>query len=514
MKEIIYTIASRLDRSKRYTQTKTFVNSILNDPENPYKKYIDLLIVFLIISSVAILMYEVKNPVPPWMDIYDIYVVSLVFLVEYLLRLWVVNDVRKSIIREYKEAEYLGREFNPLKPIKKSLSEKLDYMMTPSAIIDLLAIFPAYRPLRVLRLFVLFRILKLLRYSKNIKQFMEVLANKKFELLTLLLLLIFVVITAGIALYVLEEQINPNINSLFDAFYWALVTISTVGYGDIAPVTNEGKVISMLIIISGIAMISFATSVIVSAFSEKLSELKENRIVEQINKSERFLLICGYGQLTKMFLRHEEGIEHHYIILDKDPEKVAAAISDGYAAIKADASRHEVLKKFAKDAAQITILCLTNSDIENIYITLNAKIVNSKMQVIARANDASLYSKFVRAGADHILMPNSVANTMLLAAISQPVMYKAIYAILTSQSVARIDEMTLYGDNDLIGQRVGDINFKKIKLLLIGIQRGKDMEFMLNPSENEMFQEGDIVLLLGRKVSHNYFRELYQDHQI
>jgi voltage-gated potassium channel len=168
MKETFYTIASGLDHSKRYTRTKTFVNAILNDPENPYKKYIDLLIIFLIISSVAILMYEVKNPVPPWMDIYDIYAVSLVFLVEYLLRLWVVNDVRKSIIREHKEAEYLGREFNPLKPIKKSLSEKLDYMLTPSAIIDLLAIFPAYRPLRVLRLFVLFRILKLLRYSKNI----------------------------------------------------------------------------------------------------------------------------------------------------------------------------------------------------------------------------------------------------------------------------------------------------------------------------------------------------------
>ena len=514
MRERIFRIASRLDHSKRYNKAKSFVSNLFNDPENTYKKYIDILIIFLIVSSVAILMYEVKNPVPAWLDAYDLYVVSLIFLLEYLLRVWVVNDMRKGIMDEHRVADYLGREFNPWNPLKKSLSEKFAYMMTPAAIIDLLAIFPAYRPLRVLRLFVLFRILKLLRYSKNIKQFMEVLANKKFELLTLLLLLVFVVITAGVALYVLEEQINPNINSLFDAIYWALVTISTVGYGDIAPVTHEGKVISMLIIVSGIAMISFATSVIVSAFSEKLSELKENRIVEQINKSERFLLVCGYGQLTKMFLRHEEGIEHHYIILDKDPEKVATAISDGYAAIEADASRHEILSKFAKDAAQITILCLTNSDIENIYITLNAKIVNPKIQVIARANDASLYKKFVRAGADHILMPNSVANTMLLAAISQPVMYKAVYAILTSQSIARIDEMTLYEDNGLIGRKVGDIDFKKIKLLLIGIQRGKESEFMLNPKKDEVFQEGDIVLVLGRKVSHSYFREIYQDQQI
>ncbi len=84
-----------------------------------------------------------------------------------------------------------------------------------------------------------------------------------------------------------------DINSLFDAIYWALITISTVGYGDISPKTPEGRIVSMIIIISGIAMISFVTSVIVSAFSEKLDELKENRIIEKINKSKEFIIICG-----------------------------------------------------------------------------------------------------------------------------------------------------------------------------------------------------------------------------
>jgi len=514
MKDFLFNLASKMDHSKNYNKTKIFIYNILNNPDNILKKYLDLFIIFLIISSVAILIYEVKHPVPHWMDLYDIYFVSFIFLIEYLLRLWVVDDMRKGILEEHRESKYLNRKFSPITPIKKSLSKKLNYMLTPEAIIDLLAIFPAYRPLRVLRLFVLFRVLKLLRYSKNIKQFIEVLSNKKFELLTLLLLLIFVDITAGIALYVLEEQINPNINSLFDALYWSLVTISTVGYGDISPVTHEGRVISMLIIVSGIAMISFATSVIVSAFSEKLNELKENRIIEQINKNKKFLIICGYGQLAKMFLRQERSIEHNYIILEKDQEKVDHAISDGYDAIKADASRHETLSKFAVNHAEVTVLCLTNSDIENIYITLNAKIVNPTMQVIARANNSNLYKKFIRAGADHILMPNNVANTMLLSAISQPVMHKAIYAILTGKNIVHIDEIILYEHNSLIGKKVSDIDFKAIKLLLIGIQRGKNTPFILNPSSSEVFQENDIVLMMGRKVSHSYFKEIYQDYSV
>jgi len=509
MNEIVYHIAKSLDNSPRYIDTKKFIKDILYDERNPYKKYFDLFIIFLIISSVFILIYGVKHHVAKWVDDYDIYFVSSVFLMEYLLRLWVLNDTRLLIIKEYREADYLNIEFSAWSAIKKSFLEKFSYMLTPVALIDLLAIFPAYRPLGILRLFVLFRVFKLLKYSKNITQFTEVLAAKRFELLTLIALLAFVVTTAGIALYVLEEQINPNITSLFDALYLALVTMSTVGYGDISPVTNEGKVIAMVSIISGLGLISFVTSVIVTAFSEKLIELKENRIVEQIQKSKQFLIICGYGQLTKMFLRQEESKEYNYIILDKNQEKVDLAIADGHNTIKADASRHEVLDKLVLKEYDVTILCLTNSDIENIYITLGAKIVDPTVEVIARANDEALYDKFVRAGADHILMPNSVANTMLISAITQPTIYKAVDSILTSKNIAKIDEMILYEGNNLINQRVEDIDFKSYKLLLIGIQRGKETPFMLNPEDDVIFEKNDVIILMGRSMSHKHFANIY-----
>ncbi|MEA3418409.1 MAG: NAD-binding protein [Campylobacterota bacterium] len=507
MKQILVSTAYKLEHSKRYQKTKAFVNDILNNSNNPYKKYVDMSIIFLIISSVAILIYEVKNPIPRWADYYDIYFVSLVFLVEYLLRIWVFNDISKEILQEYNEAEFLNQEFTPWTPLKKGLSEKLGYMLTPTAIIDLLAIFPAYRPIRILRIFVLFRVFKLLRYTKSIKQFMEVLANKRFELLTLLFLLMFVVMTAGIALYVLEEQINPNINSLFDSLYWALVTISTVGYGDISPVTHEGRVISMMIIISGIAMISFATSVIVSAFSEKLGELKENRVIEQINKSEEFLIICGYGQLSKMFLRQADKAFYNYIILEKDPERVSQAIKDGYNAIEDDASKHDTLVKFNVEYSNITVLCLANSDIENIYITLNAKSLSRKINVIARASDSSMVSKFERAGADHILLPNSVANAMLLTAISNPVMYKAIHSILTGRM---IDEVTVYENDKLAGKMIKEVDFREKRLLFIGIQRGRENAFIFNPAPEMVLKKGDILLLMGIQLSLNHFKKIYR----
>jgi len=383
------------------------------------------------------------------------------------------------------------------------------YLLTPSAIIDLLAILPAYRPLRVLRIFVLFRVFKLLRYTKSVHQFMEVLSTKKFELFTLLFLLLFIVATAGIAIYVFEEKSNENINSLLDAFYWALITISTVGYGDISPVSVEGRVVSMLVIIAGIAMISFVTSVIVSSFSEKLNELKENRLVEEINKHEDFMIICGYGQMTRMFLRqyHQE-YKNRYIIIDNDKNKIDEALKEGYRAIFEDASRHDVIAKFNVNYANITLLALTGNDVANVYIILNAKALSPKIKVITRASDEKIAKKCQLAGADHVVRPNVVANKMLLTAITQPVMYRAIYAILTGQHLAQLDEILVKEHQKLIGLKLLEINFKAFKLLSIGIQNEKG-EFMFNPSADYMLNERDILLLMGRRVSITYFKESY-----
>jgi len=503
MKQLILSWALFLRQSKRYRSSKAYIGELLNGTSNPYKKYLDTFIIFLIVTSVFILVYEVTNPVPIWLDYYDFYFVSFVFFIEYMLRLWVYNDISQKIVDDYRDAQFVHRDFKLWPVIKEGLKEKFQYMITPAAIVDLLAIFPAYRPLRVLRIFVLFRVLKLLRYTKSINQFVEVITTKRFELLTLLFLLFFIVTTAGIALYVLEENLNPEIDSLFDAIYWSLITISTVGYGDIAPVTNAGRVISMLTIISGIGMISFATSVIVSAFSERLIEIKENRIVEQINRSKSFLIVCGYGQMTKMFFRQNRDDMSNYIILDTDQERVEAARKDGYNAIQEDASRFESINKFNVDHAKITILCLTASDVENIYITLNAKSISSKIKVITRVNDIDIISKFEYAGADHLIMPNKVVNTMVHTAITQPTMYKAIHAILTGKNIARIDEIHVNIQPGLVGHSIKDIDFKASKLLFIGIERGGD--FMFSPDNEIKIEAHDILLVMGRKISISYF---------
>ncbi|WP_456433443.1 NAD-binding protein [Nitratifractor sp.] len=499
--------AIHLHRSGRVRRVKERVRDLLENERNPYKKLFDSFIVFLILSSVFILIWEVKHPLPVWLDYYDIYFVSLVFAVEYLLRLWIASDFAGDLVEEYERSVAVGRPFRLAKALLKGVRKKVAYMLTPAAIIDLLAILPAYRPFRVLRIFVLFRFLKLLRYSRSISQFVEVLAAKRFELLTLLGLLVFVTVTGAIALYVLEDIHNPQIHGFFDALYWSLVTITTVGYGDITPVSDMGRVIAIAIILFGIAMISFATSVIVSAFSEKLTELKEDRIVEEINRKEEFLIVCGYGQMTKMFFRHSDAKNYPYIILDKDPERVQEAIHDGYDAIVDDASRYATLSRFNVKGSKVTVLCMTHNDVENIYITLNAKSIDPRIRVIARAGSPAIVRKYERAGADHVLLPNQVAATMMVTAILKPTMYKAIHAIFTAQNVALLDEIRIHEHNALIGKRAGEVDFRGFRLILLGILKSSDGTFLFNPGDDVVIEEGDVLLVMGHRANIEYFRE-------
>jgi len=503
----------RLGHSNRYKAFKNKIRDLFTNPKNPYKRYIDYTIIFLIITSVAIMMYEVKSSIPWWLDFYAIYFTSFIFAIEYLIKMWIYNDIHEELLKEEQRNQFLGIKPKYTKVLIRAILKKLSFILTPSAIIDLLAIIPAYREFRFLKIFILFRFLKIFQHSKNITHFIDVLLDRKFELITLLVLLIFIVFVGGLSIYVLEEHINDNINDIFDALYWSFITITTVGYGDISPVSTVGRLVSFAIVLMGITMISFATSVIVSAFSEKLIELKEERIAETIATKENFLIICGYSHITKVFLRllNKKYKNTDFIILDKDPQRVQEATNDGYPAICDDASRFEVINRFFSERSHITLFALTSSDIENIYITINAKSVSKDITVIARASGQKFFKRYKRAGADRIILPNDIASSMIALAILHSTTYKAINAILNFKDIATMDEVYVDENSKLVGKKIKDLELTKVTL--IGIQNGLDGEFYFNPKKDYELKVGEILIVLGHKISIDYFKEQYNANQ-
>ena len=401
MHRFILRLSYMIDRSVRYQKCKSFFRSLLLDVNYPYKKYFDRFMIVLILISITILMLSKSDKLPAWLTEFDLKVITVVFILEYLLRIWVNFDIHKHIVALSKEKDAPLSEYY-FKPLKKQLA----YLVSLPALIDLVAIFPKFR---------IVRLLKLYHYMHGTSSLFKALASKRFEFIFLGYLLLGVTFSLGTVFYILEYGINEKIGSYLDAIYWALVTISTVGYGDISPVTDTGKIIAMFGIVFGVAMISFVTSVMVSAFSERFDELRNVDNINLVSKMNRAVIINGYGHLglsvaRKLKIRGE----YEPVIIEKSVEKVSEARKDGYRAICADGSSAKIIKDLYEGKNIAAMLTLTSSDIDNIYFVLNARSVESDAVIFARMNENHLKRQYIAAGVNRIVEPYEVIDARAL----------------------------------------------------------------------------------------------------
>ena len=377
MHHLILKLSETIDKSVKYQKTKSFFRSLLNDVNYPYKRYFDFFMILLIVLSITILILGKSGKIPEWFITFDLYAVTAVFALEYLLRFWVSHDIHKVILEQHENSD---KSYLPV------LKLKLRYMISLPALIDFVAIFPKFR---------IVRLLKLYHYMHGASSLFDALLKKRFELIFLGYMLFAITFTLGSIFYLLEYGINDKLTSYLDAIYWALVTISTVGYGDISPVTEVGKIVSMFGIIFGIAMISFVTSVMVSAFSERFDELRNQDSINHVNRIKDVVVINGYGHLGQTIARKLK-IHKKYepVIIEEDEQKSIMAFEDGYKVIRADGSSAKIINQLYHRDNIAAMLTLTSSDIDNIYFILNAKSIYPDSVLYTRMNDVHLKPQY------------------------------------------------------------------------------------------------------------------------
>jgi len=218
----------------------------------------DYLMLFFILISIIPLAFREQNA---WFDWFDKISVS-VFVIDYLLR-WMTADFSM--------------------PDKPKWRAVITYPFTAFAIIDLLSILPSFvtihralKLFRVTRMFKILRIFKFFRYSKNVQILFRVLYKERHILMTVLWIAVFYIIITALIMFNAEDSLM--FEDFFDALYWATTTLTTVGYGDICPTTDLGRVISMISAILGVAIIALPSGVITASYLEELRELKKTQI--------------------------------------------------------------------------------------------------------------------------------------------------------------------------------------------------------------------------------------------
>ncbi len=223
----------------------------------------------IIILNVIAVIFETLEPLQikysqvfKWIDVISV----MIFTVEYLLRLWTCTENRL---------------------FKRKFTGRLKYAITPMALVDLLAILPFYLPLfpgvdlrilRLLRLFRMTRIMKLARYSKALKMIKDAFNDKREELLVTITLLGVILIIAASMMYFAEHEAQPQaFSSIPAAMWWGIVTLTTVGYGDVYPVTTLGKFFGAIIALLAIGLVALPTGIISAGMVEQMKQGKEKQ---------------------------------------------------------------------------------------------------------------------------------------------------------------------------------------------------------------------------------------------
>ena len=500
---LIIDFAYFLNTSIWYQKKRRFFYNILENDDYKYKKYFDIFMMILILLSVSILIYEVKKDAHDYLNFFSTYIISIIFFIEYLLRLWVHSSISKVIIHQDDYSDLLGKDFDFSFVFKRIVKDKLSYIFSIRAIIDLLAIMPFFHELRLLRIFVLFRVFKLFRYAKSINMLTSIITSKKFEFFTLAMFASIVIFVSSVLIYVIEAS-NPNsqIDTLYKAFYWSIVTISTVGYGDVVAVSPEGQFIAVVVILSGISVIAFTTSLFVSAFTEKLDDIKEVKTIQDVSKINRLHIICGYeniaAEVAKKLIKDNQNV----IVLDESKERVETAKEDGLKALNYNPGNIDSYKKLNIDiSTQVkAILCLREDDVENVYTALTARSLDSNVYIMSLLMNSVNRKTLLHSGVDELLYDKEFVGLLAREYVGQPVAFEAINALRSGDTPINLNEIAITDRIIDNFATVGELENVRFRVVLLGIHKKSSGRFFFNPINSTLLETGDFLLVVGNSM--------------
>lgn len=219
------------------------------------------------------------------------------------------------------------------------------------------------------------------------------------------------VISVGVVGYMNLIGLDP-----LDALYFTVVTLGSVGYGDIYPETVEAKLFTIFFVLVGVSVFLYAFGAIISMLFEGtiIEVFKMEHVKEKLSKLRGHTILCGYGDVGETIAKQIDKI----VIIDHDEAKILKLVSEGIFAFSGDSTRPETLLKAKIDKARAIIIAL-DSDPDVLFTILTAKDVNPEIKVYARANHRESVSKMRRVGADYVVCVTELAGKELMNAIEK-----------------------------------------------------------------------------------------------
>ena len=288
---------------------------------------------------------------------------------------------------------------------------------------------------------------------------------------------------------------------IWHAFYVTVLAITTVNLPD--GLTRPAQAFTVILLFAGVgsALYTFtllATIVVEGGLPRRLQKRRQERMLETIRDH---FIVCGFGRIGSIVAQEfrRQGIPH--VIVEKDPDRVHAALEEGELAVEADASREDVLKKVGIERAR-GLIAAVGSDAENVYAVLSARVMRPELFIVGRAETEDATHKLKRAGADRVISPYMIGAVQIAQTALRPAVVDFVALATSSDNLElAMEEIAIAGGSALAGRSIIEANLRqRFGVIVVGIQRENGtMEF--NPEPEALMQASDKLVVLGRPDS-------------
>lgn len=288
----------------------------------------------------------------------------------------------------------------------------------------------------------------------------------------------------------------------FDALYMTVITLTTVGYGEVRPLTRVGRAYTMVLMLAGIGVIFYLITGLAKIIveGEIRDALGKRKLQRDIKKLRDHYIICGYGRIGEIIARQLKVRHIPFVILENKPELVAGLEDSGYHILVGDATREEILLEAGIGRAK-GLIAVVSSDVNNVFITLTARSLNPHVFIVARAADPGSERKLLRAGADRVESPYELGGRKMAEAILRPNVVTFLELAMKEEVDLSMEEIPVAATSSLVGKALKDSGIRQqLNIIVVAIKRA-DGDMIFNPSPGAQIASGDTLIALGMRKS-------------
>ena len=293
-------------------------------------------------------------------------------------------------------------------------------------------------------------------------------------------------------------QIGGDTGNWSDALYMTLITISTVGYGEIIPLHSlEDRLFAGFIAISGLGALTFLFTSLSVFFLEKDLDhsLRRRRMEKRIQKLRQHFIICGFGRVGRSVGRELQNTGRHFVAIDTEEQRFEESLEKFPALLylQGDASDDDLLEAADIEDAR-GLFAVTGDDSRNLMIIITARQLNAGLRIVARAQEQRNIEKMRKAGANEVISPDFTGGIRLASAMVRPHVVGFLDEMIRSDKNVRIEEVPVPAN--FPQTRVGDLRLRNPDYILLAV-REKDGAWVFNPKVDDIVQAGATIIALA-----------------